>query len=439
MLVVEDPDSTVKPGTEEQSEEGEKSSSPTLEYLWAFSCELTKGRKITSMAWNKINPDILAVAYSDCDPSNYKPSLICCWSLKNPMWPERVFHCDSWVTSLDFSAINPGQLAVGMYNGTIAIYNVQRPNNNACIADSSKCSERHLHPVWHINWIKEDTLFLREGGAEALISVSADGRITMWSLHNNDLDCRDLMELKSNQHTKKKKKAAGAKTKTECFLSVLTRGLCLDIHPTDACIYLVGTSEGLIHKCSLSNSQNAFDTYQKDLCPVNHIEWSPFSSDVFLSCSSDQIHLWKQDHFTPVFSFTSTQEVVKTVKWSPNWPEIFAAIKGGQVEIWDLDSNILAPTIVHRAASGVKLTSLLFTTGTDCVLVGDSDGQVTVYQLKNLSVGKCKKVKLHIAYCETLRYKHMPILTKVFFMFFFLHISFLCMFLYSKANKYLYA
>ena len=55
MLVAEDPDNIVKPGTEEQSEEGEKSSSPTLEYLWAFSCELTKGRKITSMAWNKIN------------------------------------------------------------------------------------------------------------------------------------------------------------------------------------------------------------------------------------------------------------------------------------------------------------------------------------------------------------------------------------------------
>ncbi|XP_030280897.1 WD repeat-containing protein 78-like isoform X2 [Sparus aurata] len=394
LPILKDPDSTAKPGTEEQSEEGEESaSSPSLEYLWAFSCELTKGCNITSMAWNKINPNILAVAYGDFDLSNCKPSLICCWSLKNPMWPERVFHCDSWVTSLDFSAINPSQLAVGMYDGTLAIYDVQRQNNNARIADSSKCSERHLHPVWQVNWIKEETLFLREGGAEALISVSADGRITMWSLLNNGLGGRDLMELKSTQNTKKKRKAAGTKTKTECFLSVLTRGLCLDIHPTDSCIYLVGTSEGLIHKCSLSNSQNVLETYQKDLCPVNHIEWSPFSSDVFLSCSSDQIQLWKQDYFTPVFSFTSTQEVVKTIRWSPNWPTIFAAIIGRQLEIWDLDSNILAPTIVHHAAPGVKLMSLLFTTGTDCVFLGDSDGQITVYQLKNLSVGKGEKVE----------------------------------------------
>ncbi|XP_073327947.1 dynein axonemal intermediate chain 4-like [Pagrus major] len=395
LPMLEDPDSIAKPGTEEQSEESEESSSsPTLEYLWTFSCKLTKGCNITSMAWNKINPDILAVAYGDCEPSNNKPSLICCWSLKNPMWPERVFHCDSCVTSLDFSDINPGQLAVGMYDGTIAIYNVHRQNNNACIANSSECSERHLHPVWQVNWIKEEMLFLREDRKEALISVSADSRITIWSLLSNGLDCRDLMELRTTQNSKeKKKKAAGTKTKIERFLSILTPGLCLDIHPTDSSIYLAGTMEGLIHKCSLSNSQYVLDTYQKHLCPVNHIKWSPFSSDVFLSCSSDgTIQLWKQDQFTPVLSFTSTQEAVNTVSWSPNWPTIFAAIIGRQVEIWDLNSNILEPMIVHHAAPGVKLTSLLFATGTDCVLVGDSDGQVTVYQLKNLSVGKGKQV-----------------------------------------------
>lgn len=50
--------------------------------------------------------------------------------------------------------------------------------------------------------------------------------------------------------------------------------------------------------------------------------------------------------------------------------------------------------MVHHAAPGVKMTSLLFARGTDCVLVGDSDGQVTVYQLKNLRVGEGKQVKL---------------------------------------------
>ena len=59
------------------------------------------------------------------------------------------------------------------------------------------------------------------------------------------------------------------------------------------------------------------------------------------------------------------------------------------------------------------MTSLLFARGTDCVLVGDSDGQVNVYQLKNLSVGEGKQVKViffirpvakHLKYASTCVY-----------------------------------
>ena len=39
-------------------------------------------------------------------------------------WPERIFHCESGVTALDFSASNASQLAVGMHDGSIASYNV---------------------------------------------------------------------------------------------------------------------------------------------------------------------------------------------------------------------------------------------------------------------------------------------------------------------------
>ncbi|XP_038562176.1 dynein intermediate chain 4, axonemal-like [Micropterus salmoides] len=388
LLPIEDPDSTMKTRTEGQSEES--SLSPTLEHLWAFSCELTRRRNITSMAWNKENLDLLAVGYGNFDSSNQKPGLICCWSLKNPTRPERVYHCHSCVTALDFSASNPGQLAVGMYDGTIAIYNVQSQSNKACIANSSSCPKKHVHPVWQVNWISQEMRLSEDDRAEALVSVSADGRITKWLLCSNGLDCIDLMKLK-NQNSKKN--AARIKKKTDSVLPAMTPSVCVDFHPTDSSIYLAGTWEGPIHKCSFSNSEHFLDTYQKHFCPVNHVEWSPFCSDVFLSCSSDwTIQLWKQDRFTPVLSFTSTQRTVYTARWSPNWSTIFAAINGRQVDIWDLNSNILNPTIMHHAAPGVKVTSLLFARGTDCVLVGDSNGQVTVYQLKNLSVGEGKQV-----------------------------------------------
>lgn len=61
---------------------------------------------------------------------------------------------------------------------------------------------------------------------------------------------------------------------------------------------------------------------------------------------------------------------------------------------YTLLSLSLDPIIVQPAARGVKMKSLLFATQTDCVLVGDSDGQVTVYQLRNLSVRESSQVKL---------------------------------------------
>lgn len=57
-------------------------------------------------------------------------------------------------------------------------------------------------------------------------------------------------------------------------------------------------------------------------------------------------------------------------------------------------SSSLDPVIVQPAAPGVRMTSLLFSSQADCVVVGDSDGHVTVYQLKNVSAGEQSQVTL---------------------------------------------
>ncbi|XP_052337095.1 dynein axonemal intermediate chain 4-like [Oncorhynchus keta] len=64
---------------------------------------------------------------------------------------------------------------------------------------------------------------------------------------------------------------------------------------------------------------------------------------------------------------------------TPKWATVLGSVLG---------ASSLDPTIVTLASPGVKLTSLLFATETDCNLVGDSDGQVSVYRLKNLTVGE---------------------------------------------------
>ncbi|XP_031733063.1 WD repeat-containing protein 78-like [Anarrhichthys ocellatus] len=343
-------------------------------------------REMYAMQFSVSSDDLLGVGYGQSGSSKQKPGLVCCWSLKNITWPERAIQCDSAVTSLDFSSNNPSQLAVGMQDGSIAIYNVKSQDSESCVLSSSECPNRHLDPVWQLRWTQQELRLTGEEMVESLFSVAADGRISKWFICSSGLDCIDLMKLKKIQSTKKK---------AENVLSALTPGLCFDFHPTESSVYLVGTLEGLIHKCSFSNNQHFLETYRKHFCPVNRITWSPLCPDVFLSCSSDwTIQLWKQDHHFPMFGFSSTQIAVCDIKWSPKWATVFGAINEEQLEIWDLNSSILDPIIVQPAAAGVKMESLVFAAQTDCVLVGDSDGHVTVYQLKNLSVGESSQVDI---------------------------------------------
>lgn len=51
----EEKEEVEKEEEEKEEEEVEEEPDPSLELLWTFSCELTKGWNITCMAWNKQN------------------------------------------------------------------------------------------------------------------------------------------------------------------------------------------------------------------------------------------------------------------------------------------------------------------------------------------------------------------------------------------------
>uniref|UniRef100_A0A674J4N2 WD repeat domain 78 n=1 Tax=Terrapene triunguis TaxID=2587831 RepID=A0A674J4N2_9SAUR len=244
---------------EEEEEEGEEEEEEDLERLWSYTCEWTNGHNVSSMAWNKLNPDLLAVGYGQFGFQEQKKGLACCWSLKNPMWPERIYQCDHGVTALDFSLANPNLLAVGMYSGTVAIYNVQTHNTTALL-DSSESFDKHIGPVWQLKWIEQDRGTTGDDKGEILISISADGRITKWLIRKG-LSCTDLMKLKRT--ASERKKLTGEKEKkSEALISRQAPGMCFDFHPRNTNIYLAGTEEGHIHKCSCSYNEQFLETYR---------------------------------------------------------------------------------------------------------------------------------------------------------------------------------
>uniref|UniRef100_A0A2K5EQQ2 Dynein axonemal intermediate chain 4 n=1 Tax=Aotus nancymaae TaxID=37293 RepID=A0A2K5EQQ2_AOTNA len=363
--------------------EAEESTIPAnLERLWSFSCELTKGLNVSSLAWNRTNPDLLAVGYGHFGFKEQKRGLACCWSIKNPMWPERIYQSPYGVTAVDFSIGSPNLLAVGYHNGTIAIYNV-RSNSNIPVLDSSESPQKHLGPVWQLQWIEQDRGTTGDDKRESLVSVSADGRISKWVIRKG-LDCYDLMRLKRTTVASNKKGGEKEK-KDEALISRQAPGMCFAFHPKDTNIYLAGTEEGHIHKCSCSYNEQYLDTYRGHKGPVYKVTWNPFCHDVFLSCSADWgVIIWQQESVKPFLSFYPTTSVVYDVAWSPKSSYIFAAANENRVEIWDLHISTLDPLIVNVANPGIKFTTILFAKQTDCLLVGDSDGQVSVYQLRNM-------------------------------------------------------
>lgn len=76
-------------------------------------------------------------------------------------------------------------------------------------------------------------------------------------------------------------------------------------------------------------------------CAVNVVTWSPFSPDVFLSCSSDcTVQLWKHNHLCPLLTFICIHGAVQDIKWSPRHAGMFGVVSERQLEIWDLSLNM---------------------------------------------------------------------------------------------------
>ncbi|XP_059146873.1 dynein axonemal intermediate chain 4-like isoform X2 [Physella acuta] len=351
---------------------------PNLDRLWSYTCNVTKGRNISCMAWNRKNPDLLAVGYGQFEFTGQKPGIVCCWCLKNPEFPERVYFSKVGVTALDFSVSNPNFLAVGFYDGGIAVYNVRKSSLVEPVLDSFTAPGKHLAPVWQLRWIEKER-GAGEESAEVLISISTDGRVTQWSIRKG-FESYDVMKLK-----KMPTRIAGRarEKKGEAFISRFAGGMCFDFNQLDSNIYLAGTEDGFVHKCSCSHNEQYLESYQGHTGPVYSIQWSPFVEDIFLSCSADwTIKLWHQDKTRHILSFHSCTKAVNDICWSPWSSTVFACVNEGAVEVWDLAQSTLDPVYTITPTSGAKQTKVLFSKNSQCLLVGDSDGQVTVYQLR---------------------------------------------------------
>jgi len=342
----------------------------TLLPLWRFSFEKTKKKHVTAVKWNPEFGDLFAVGYGSFDFMKQGSGMLCLFSLKNPSWPE--FHCSlpCGVMCLDWHPQHSSVLCVGLYDGTVCVYDV-RSKTQAPIYQSTVKSGKHTDPVWEVAWQEEDL-------AKNLnfFSVSSDGRVTLWTLAKSELEYSDLMQLKLLN-----KNASKGDDEEDSALLGLAGGCCFDFSRLSEHLFLVGTEEGWIHKCSKAYNSEYLANYSGHYMAVYTVRWNPFHPKVFASCSADwTAKLWDHTTSSALLSFDLNVQVCD-LAWSPWSSTTFAACTAdGKVHVFDLNENKNEPYCEQKAVRKAKLTKVAFNPRADMppiIAVGDDHGCVT--------------------------------------------------------------
>jgi dynein intermediate chain 1 len=336
--------------------------------LWRFSTERTKRKQVTTLCWNPSYPDLFAVAYGSYDFMRQGSGMVCCFSLKNTSHPEYIFSTESGVMCLDFHCHHQSLLAVGCYDGTVMVFDVRNKLNRP-IYSSSIRTGKHTDPVWQVHWQEEDL-------AKELnfYSISSDGQVASWIMSKNELKMEPVMQLKLV--------ATARDDPEEVNLSGLAGGCCFDFSRHADHLFIVGTEEGKIHKCSKAYSGQYLETYQGHHMAVYALKWNPFHPRVFISCSADwTVKIWDHNCPQPILSF-DLGNAVGDIAWAPYSSTVFAAVTSdGKVHIFDLAENKHEPICEQKVVKRAKLTHVVFNQSDPIVIVGDDRGGVNSLKL----------------------------------------------------------
>ena len=71
---------------------------------------------------------------------------------------------------------------------------------------------------------------------------------------------------------------------------------CVAFKPNDDTIFLIGTDEGLIYKCTTEYSSKFLNTYKAHDTPIYNIVWNTYIPDIFMTCAAEwHIKIWDHD------------------------------------------------------------------------------------------------------------------------------------------------
>jgi len=359
---------------EDKNESKREDGRGTFHSLWTFKYAQAM-KTVSAICWNPEFTDLFAVGYGSYDFVNQHAGMICCFTLKNTSFPEYVIETDSGVMSLDFHPTHSSLLCVGLYDGTVCVYDIKNLGvDGAAAKPIFICTDpkaKHTDPVWQVYWSREEP---GEFKPLNFFSVSSDGRVTNWQLSKNNLVNEEVTELKLFTDEKV--------VKEEDTVVGLAGGCCFDFNKSKEDLFVVGTEEGAIHYYSKAYNAQFLRGFQGHHMAVYSIRWNTFHPKVFLSCSADwTVKLWECGTSKPVMTFDLNTSV-GDIAWAPFSSTVFATIttSDGKVRVYDLAVNKHEP-IGETRVKKAKLTHVSFNPTEPILCVGDDRGVTTILKL----------------------------------------------------------
>eukprot|EP01023_Acetabularia_acetabulum_P022891 TRINITY_DN22470_c0_g1_i5.p1 TRINITY_DN22470_c0_g1~~TRINITY_DN22470_c0_g1_i5.p1 ORF type:complete len:678 (-),score=142.08 TRINITY_DN22470_c0_g1_i5:229-2262(-) len=337
--------------------------------LWKFEYK-EAGRHVTAVSWNPKYQDLFAIGFGSFEFLKQSNGMIAVFSLKNTSHPEFTYKTDSGVMSIDWHPTFPNLILAGCYDGSLVVYDVHETEVEG-IYQTSQSSGKHSDPVWGVKWTIDELQTVLQ-----FYSLSSDGQCALWSLAKAELVKEDVMKLRPPRHIAEQQQAAGQ-------IIQLQGGCSMDFNQAQSHLYLIGTEDGYIHKCSKAYSSEYLQTYIGHTMNIYSVKWNCIHTRMFLSASADwTVKLWDSNKARPIMTF-DLHNPVGDVAWAPYSATVFAAVTDdGKVHVFDIAVNKLGPLCEQQVVKkSVKLTRIAFNPKHPIILIGDDRGCVTSLKL----------------------------------------------------------
>lgn len=361
---------------------------------------------VSALAWN-CTGTIVAAAYGRLDTTGWckQRGYVCCWNLSrrnfDPEQPNQIIETDSYATALSFHPIQPSVVAIGTYNGEVALWNVSSSEEAQRSMTSQTSTNGHREPISQLQWL-QNAQEPRETHRYVLCSASQDGKILFWSPTNKLADPIANYEVQN-----KRRSVVGIQTMS--FMrstSAIVAGAKGRLAPPGLeNLMLLGVESGELFRtkpgitaavrqgtaaAAAGSSVLEVDHFDAHKGPVNALDCSPFFRNLFLTASSDGcLRLFSTMERTPLCTLepsSETRHYLYGAEFSPFRAAVFACVsRNGSLYIYDLEQSRSKPIFSAEASvDGTAATALSFNpTSAQYLATGDAKGHVTLWQLSS--------------------------------------------------------